>query len=247
MTDTAPLTPASPAVETTGASVAPASSPPAHAAPVVAPLKIPLAATLLRVAWMSIVLGLFVQATVMLVQATWPASWASELLGKITWSVFICTALAIASAASKAAPGMVGLMGLMAAPVSVAAARTVQKTVAGGMSGAAAAAPIVVAPGPWELAILKGVQYAIFGWLICRAQRKGTLKAHLAVSVPIGVAFAVYIVCRAWATTPPDMLKPLGLIARGVGDASATVGCSVVLWAAVALAAAKSAAGRASA
>jgi hypothetical protein len=212
--------------------------------PVVAPLPIPLAGTLLRVAWMSIVLGLVVQAVVIAVQAAWPASAAAELLSKIAWSVFICTALAIASAASKAAPGLVGLMGLLAAPAAVATARTVQKTVAGGMSGAAVAAPaaagvvaVAPAPGAWELAIAKGIQYAIFGWLICRAQKKGTLKSHLAVSVPIGVVFAVYL---AWRKASTGVAAQV-VAAQSLGDAAAMIGCSIVLWAGVALAAKKTA------
>jgi hypothetical protein len=135
---------------------------------------------------------------------------------------------------------VVGLTGLLSAPVAVAAARTVQKTMAGGMAGAASVA--AAAPGSWELAALKAIQYALFGWLICRAQRQGTLKSHLAVGVPIGVVFALYIAARTWATTDAETLKPLSVIAKGAGDAVATIGCSIVLWAGTALAAKKAAA-----
>lgn len=206
------------------------------------PFQASLAGRLLHVAWMSIALGLFVEAVVIIVQATWPNSLPAEILGKVTWSVVVCSALAIATAASKASSRAVGLAGLLAAPVAFAVARTVQKTVSGGITGVAAAAPAVAAaPGPWELAIAKGVQYAVFGWLICAAQRKGTLKSHLSVSIPIGVAFAIYLGVRTWSTTEPSAVKPLVLTAKCFGDAAATVGCSVVLWAAAALGSKKSA------
>lgn len=196
----------------------------------------PLANTLFRVAWMSVVLGLVVEGVVIAVQAAWPHTLLAESLGKVTWSVIVCSALAIATAASKASSRAVGLAGLLGAPAAFAVARTVQKTVSGGIAGVAAAAPAVAAaPGPWELAIAKGVQYAIFGWLICAAQKKGTLRSHLNVSVPIGVAFAVYLAWRTWSTTEPAAFKPLVLAAKCIGDAAATVGCSVVLWAAAAL------------
>lgn len=199
------------------------------------------ASKLLRVAWMSIVLGLVVQGVVIAITRTMPQSLAAELAGKFTWSVIVCTAVAIASIASKALPPVVGAMGLLAAPLAIAAARTVQKAVASGMSGSTATtvATATPAPGAWELAIAKAVQYAVFGWLICRAQKKGTLAAHLAVSVPIGVVFALYLAWRTWTTTEPEALKPLVIAAKSIGDATATIGCSVVLWAGVSLAAKK--------
>lgn len=196
-----------------------------------------LARKLLRVAWMSILLGLVVQGVVIAVLRFMPHTVLAEIAGKMTWSVVVCTAVALASIASKAAPAAVGLMGLLAAPAAVAAARTVQKAVAGGMSGGVATTAVSLpAPGPWEMAIAKAVQYAVFGWLICRAQKQGTLKAHLAVSVPIGVGFAIYLAWRTWTTTDPATLKVVPIIAKCVGDVTATVGCSVVLWAGVALA-----------
>lgn len=188
--------------------------------------------TLLRVAWMSILLGIVVQGVVIAVSRAMPQSLLAEVAGKVTWSLVVCSAVALASVASKALPAAVSGAGLLAAPVAIAAARTIQKGLSGAMTASAVAA---AAPGAVEMGIVKALQYALFGWLICRAQKAGTLRAHLAVSVPVGVVFAGYIVWRTWTTTEPDTLHALSVVAKGVGDTAATVGCSVVLWAGVVL------------
>lgn len=194
----------------------------------------PLVRKLLHVAWMSVLLGLVAQGVVIIILRTWPDTIVADLLSKITWSVIVCSALAIATTAGKASGRTAGLTGLLGAPAAVAAAKTVQKTAAAGVTSAATVA--VVAPGAVELAILKAVQYAIFGWLICKAQKRGTLAAHLAVAVPIAIVFAAYLAWRTWSTTPEADLKPVVILAKAASDAAATIGCAIVLWAASAIA-----------
>jgi hypothetical protein len=210
---------------------------------------------MLHVAWMSIVLGLVAQGVVIVILRMLPNTLLAEVCGKITWSVIVCSALAIATMAAKAGPMVtpgaarlaVALAGMLAAPAALATARTVQKTVAASVSSAGAPAASV-APGATELAIAKAIQYAIFGWLIMRAQQRGffagrvatgSLAAHLCVGVPIGLIFAAYLFWRTFSTTDPANLHLPPLLARAASDAAATTGCSIVLWAAGVLGAGK--------
>ena len=93
---------------------------------------------------MSILLGIVAQGVVILILRTLPGTLLAEVCGKITWSIVVCSALAIATMAAKAGPMLapgaariaVALAGMLAAPAALAAARTVQKTVAAGVSGA---------------------------------------------------------------------------------------------------------------
>jgi hypothetical protein len=218
------------------------STPPAQAAQPPS-ARSSLARKLLHVAWMSIVLGLCIQGLVMLVERRWPSSLPAELAGKITWSVLVCSAIALGTAAAKAGPAVTGFVGLLAAPMALSAARTVQKTVASAAGGAspaiAAAAPVfVVLPAGAELTIAKAAQYAAFGWLITRvnARPSAGVWAHVAVGALCGGALALYALVRTLTATsqPVDIAWP-ALIARAVNELCFPIGCAVVVWGATSL------------
>src|SRR5690348_4050321 len=85
--------------------------------------------TVLRVAWLSIGLGLALEILLLVLAAytdtagTTPKPFLSDLAQKISWSFIVCVGLAFGSTAAKGREKTMGLLGLMSAPVGFAAAR----------------------------------------------------------------------------------------------------------------------------
>ena len=90
---------------------------------------------------------------------------------------------------------------------------------------------------PWLLAGIKGVEYAIFGWLIARLMRRPEhrLPAYLRTGLLIGVVFGALLL---WImdSAAPSGLPALTLVARGLNEMLFPVGCACVLWVSIVLA-----------
>lgn len=188
----------------------------------------------LRVAWLSIGLGLALEVVLLVLAAftgtagDTPKPFLSDLAQKVSWSFIVCVGLAFGSTASQAREGIMGALGLLAAPAGFTAARAVHKAVNGalGVAGKAMAPNLVLLVGG-----LKGVQYALFGialgWITRRALG---LKAHVAAGLAFGLTFGVAIVAatvRASAAPVP----PVDIAARGINEVLFPVGCALVLYA----------------
>src|SRR5262249_8861624 len=123
---------------------------------------------LLHVAWLAIVLGIALQIVILLALAAMGtdarANFLPEVAGKITWSVIACVGGALGSGIGGAEPAAMGLLGAISAPAGFFVAKTVQKAVSQGLSAASAGASAI--PGPVELAVIKGVEYAILGIIL---------------------------------------------------------------------------------
>ena len=195
--------------------------------------------TVLRVAWLSICLGLTLEVLILVLAAftgtagDTPKPFISDLANKVSWSFIVCVGLAFGTAASKAREGIMGVLGLLAAPAGFTAARAVHKAVNGalGVAGKAMAPNLVFLVGG-----LKGVQYALFGivlgWITKRAFG---LKVHVAAGLAFGLTFGIAIVAatvRGSATPVPTV----DVVARGINEVLFPVGCALVLYASGALA-----------
>jgi hypothetical protein len=210
----------------------PASAPPTAAAGKVDPLW----PTVLRVAWLSIGLGLAMEVVLLVLAAftdtagATPLPFVSDLAQKIAWSFIVCVGLAFGSTASKAREGLMGLLGLISAPVGFGVARAVHKAAKDtlGVVGTAAggASPLLIGG-------LKGIEYAVFGVLLAWIGKRALgLGAHLGAGLAIGLTFGLGIVA---ATVQVSATAPVDLIARGINEVLFPVGCALVLYASGAL------------
>jgi hypothetical protein len=210
--------------QTTGA----AESPPAGG----------LGATLLRVAWLAILLGFVMEALLLLFAAgfgIFPGlkPMAADLVRQVSWSTIVCVGLALGTAVTKARVPLMGVLGLLAAPVAFTVSRSLHqgavKTLE--IAGSGADAPPVLL-----LAVLKAVEYACLGlaigWLGRRAW--GGMSAHLATGLLVGLVFGGTIVALTYqmSSEPPATAD---LVARGANEILFPVGCSLVLFAATAI------------
>lgn len=206
--------------------------------PVVAPAnsKDSLWRKVLHVAWLSILLGLALEVLLLVLAAFTataghtPKPFVADLAQKVSWSLFVCIGLALGTTAAKARSGIMGLLGLVSAPLGFAVARTVHKGVnqAMGMAAAVGGASVLIVGG------LKALEYGVLGAVLGALTRKdqpASLGRHVGTGLAVGLTFGIAIVVViAQAAAKP--MTPVDLAARGINEVLFPIGCSLVLYAA---------------
>jgi hypothetical protein len=188
---------------------------------------------MLRVAWLSIVLGLLLETVLVLYavvsgQAGQPLSFLSDLVQKVSWGFIVCLGIAFGTTASKAPEAKAGLLGLVAAPLGFLVARSLHRALntALGLAGA------VAGLSPFLIGGLKGLQYGLFGALLAwlAQQTWGKLGAHLLAGLAFGVTFGLTIVLMMEISAPAPT-PPVGLVSRCLNELIFPVGCAAVVYA----------------
>jgi hypothetical protein len=188
---------------------------------------------ILRVAWLSIGLGLLLELVLVLYavlsgQADRPQPFITDLVQKVSWGFIVCVGVAFGTTASKAPEAKAGLLGLLSAPLGFLVARSLHKAVAMALGVTGAAAGL----SPFLIGGLKGIQYGLFGavlaWL--GQQTWGKLSAHLVAGLAFGMTFGLTIVLmmETAALTPTPLV---GLVSRGLNELIFPVGCALVIYA----------------
>jgi hypothetical protein len=218
----------------TASAVLASTAPPAVETHVSAPAAPSLWSQVLRVAWLSIGLGLLLEVVLLILAAYADAAGASpkpfvaDLAQKISWGFIVCAGIAFGSTASKAREATMGLLGLLSAPAGFAVARAVHKGVGAalGLAGPASAGGF-----PFLIAGLKALEYGLLGAAIGWIGKKAWgLGAHVLTGALIGLTFGGVILWALAAASPgPDPL--VTLLSRGVNELLFPVGCSLVLYA----------------
>jgi hypothetical protein len=189
-------------------------------------------ARLLRVAWLAILLGLLLQLALLLVAAGFgtvagPRPLLAETGRTVCWSLLVCVGVALGRVAAKARVPLEGITGLLAAPLALTAANTLQKAVAEALNAAGPPA----GPTPLWVLALKAAEYACLGlalgWLgrqAC-ASALGYVVAGLVTGVVFGGMFLTLLVQAA--STPLSMPS---LAAKGVNELLFPIGCALVVF-----------------
>lgn len=191
----------------------------------------------LRVAWLSIGLGILLQILLLVLAAfadtagSSPKPFISDLFQKVSWSFIVCVGLAFGTTASKARAGVMGFLGLISAPLAFSIARAVHKGV-----GQALGVAAVGGAFPFLIAIVKGIEYGVLGAALGWLTRRGpsSLGAHVGTGAAIGLTFGTAIIALLVrnAAAPPTFVD---LAAKGINEVLFPVGCSLVLYAADAM------------
>ena len=89
-------------------------------------------APLLRVAWLAFALGLLMEAILLVLGGTLGEvlglrPLVADLVRSISWSVCVCEGLAVGTAVGQARVPVMGLLGLLSAPLAFEASRMVHK------------------------------------------------------------------------------------------------------------------------
>jgi hypothetical protein len=185
-------------------------------------------ATLLRVAWLAIALGLLLQVAMLLLAAGFgndisPRPVLAETLKTVSWSLLVCVGVALGRVTTKGRLPLEGVTGLLA----LTAANAVQK----GVAEAVDAAGVPTGPLPlWVLAI-KAAEYGALGlaleWVGRRAW--GSALGHLAVGLLTGVVFGGLFLTVVAQSAPTSLPTP-SLLAKGLNELLFPVGCALVVF-----------------
>jgi hypothetical protein len=203
-----------------------------------------LGATLLRAAWLAILLGLLMEVLLLalggaLGDVLGLKPLVADLVRSVSWSVFVCVGLAVGTAVAKARVPLMGFLGLFSAPVAFEISRVLHK---GTLEALAVSGSAAGGLDPLLLALIKGLEYGCLGigigWVSQR--RWGGAAAHVAVGLLVGLVFGGLELSFAMRATPPPPAAEL--FAGGFNDVLFPVGCALVLFSAGVLG--KKAAGR---
>lgn len=198
--------------------------------------------TVLRVAWLSIGLGLALEILLLVLAAytdtagTSPKPFISDLAQKISWSFIVCVGLAFGSTAAQSRERVMGFLGLISAPLGFVIARAAHKAAKDALGVASVAGTTAAGASPFLIGGLKGIEYAIFGALLAWiGKRSMGLGAHVGAGLAMGLTFGIAIVAATVqaAATPPTAVD---LVAKGVNEVMFPVGCALVLYASGAMA-----------
>ena len=197
-----------------------------------------LGSTLMRVAWLAILLGLGVEVLLLVVAVfggSGTGTVVADTVKSVSWSVFVCVGLAVGTAITRAQVPVMGLLGLLAAPAAFEASRALHKGTVEALAlsgGAEAGGTSTVL-----IAAIKGLEYGclglIVGWIGARAW--GGAAAHVAAGLAVGTVFGGSIIWLVYATDPAAF-STADLLARAVNELLFPVGCALILFSATALA-----------
>jgi hypothetical protein len=190
----------------------------------------------LKVAWLSIALGLVLEVILLVVVAyagaagNSPKPFLADLVQKVSWSFIVCVGVAFGSTAGKLRPIAMGVLGLLSAPAAFNVARSLHKGVkdALGIAGPAAAGA-----SPFLIGTLKGVEYAVLGAVIGRIGQRwgGRLGAYAGAGIAVGLVFGGAILAVMIGSAPAP-LPTAELVSRGLNELIFPLGCSLVIYAA---------------
>lgn len=192
-------------------------------------------ATLMRVAWLAILLGLGIEVLLLMVSvfgSSGSATFVADLVKSVAWSVFVCVGLAVGTAITRAQVPLMGLLGLLAAPVAFEASRALHKgtvealSLSGGTD--AGGTPVLL------IAAIKGIEYGCLGLAVgwIGTHDWGGAAAHVGAGLAMGVVFGGAIIGLVYAADP---LSTADLLSRGINEILFPVGCALVLFSAKAL------------
>ncbi len=189
--------------------------------------------SLLYVGWLAVLLGLTMEAVLVALAAGFGTLKGAnpvlaDLVQKVSWSTIVCVGLAVGATAKKARGPVMGLAGLLAAPLAFMVARSLHDGAKEALTVAADAGP---GPSLILIAILKGFQYGSFGLALDWVTKKpwGGLSAHIATGLAAGVVFGgamVALFVQAAPQTPPVPV----LVSRTANEFLFPIGCALVVY-----------------
>ena len=207
----------------------------APTAPLSDPRSLPpnLPLMIVKIAWLSILLGVGMELFLLLADAVLGKSRELEAiladtLGKVSWAVLACTGLALGARAAQLRPVTTGLAGFLCAPLAFGIARVVHSSVASILetTGPAGALPLVGA-----VALIKAVEYGTFGviigWISTRFQHGVALYALSGTGLGAAFGVALGLAMLALATPTPPLSA---LVVVTLNESIFALGCALALY-----------------
>lgn len=189
--------------------------------------------TILRVAWLAILLGFAVQILVFAVRLAAGmklagAAMLADLTQGVSWAVIVCAGVAIGVTAERSRAVLGGVLGAISGPVGWGVAKSLQRIV----QAATGAALDQFTPFFFLLVGVKGIEYLVLGWVLGRlADKKDTaLRDYALPGVALGAITSAAVVALNLWHGPLPVPKALGL---AVSELVFPIGCALVIYAPV--------------
>jgi hypothetical protein len=199
-----------------------------------APRDDKLFASVFTAAWMAIMLGLIVQLAVFAAKLGAGANIPGlqlvvDIASGIAWSVIVCGGVAVGTVAAKSAPQMMGVLGLICAPLAFAASKGAQRAVAWMLGQPAEQITNLT----YQIGGAKALEYAALGFVLGTIIRtpRSTLSMHTLIGAGFGLVFAGVILWLNMAGLAPGaVMPPPRIAATTVNEFIFPVGCSLVIY-----------------
>ncbi len=183
-------------------------------------------------AWMAIALGLVLQFLIFAAKTSVGAHVPGaqllvDVAGGVTWALIVCAGVAIGTVATRNASAIMGILGLICAPLAFAAAKGVQRAIQWVMGQPTDKIGALVI----QTGLVKMVEYAALGLLLGHVIRTehSTLRNHFMIGALFGLVFSWFILAlniMHSATLPTP--KVVGLV---LNEFVFPMGCSLVIYA----------------
>jgi hypothetical protein len=191
---------------------------------------------LLRVAWLAIVLGIFLEMVLLAVKIYAGSHqsaefYAADLAQKVSWSLFVCVGVAAGQSIGRVLqPLAAGVVGFVVSPLAFAAAKGIHKAVSSSLQLAMPTAE-QVAPSPWVIALLKGIEFALLGVLLAWLATKSWagFRTHAASGLLTGIVFGSALVAYGYFASSPHP-ELVAIVAQALNELIYPVGCACVIY-----------------
>ncbi len=188
---------------------------------------------LLHVGWLAVLLGLVMEVILVALAAGFGTLKGAnpilaDLVQKVSWSVLVCVGLAVGATVKEARGPLMGLAGLLAAPLAFMVARSLHNGAMQALEVASSAGPT---PSLALIALIKGLQYGSFGLTLDWVAKKpwGGLAAHLATGLAAGIVFGSLLLVLSIQAAPQTPPLP-ALVSRAANEFLFPVGCAFVIY-----------------
>ena len=156
-----------------------------------------------------------------------PAAVVSDVAGGVSWSTLVCSGVALGVGAARHRAALMGLLGLVCAPVAFACAKGVQRGVDVLMDAPAGPMNLLLV----HIGLVKMIEYGLLGiaiaWLI--GAGRSTPLRHAAIGLGFGVVFGSVVLALQLAAAPGGVLPTPKLLGLLVNELLFPVGCAMVL------------------
>jgi hypothetical protein len=197
------------------------------------------AAVVLRAAWLSVLLGLIIEVAVLIVVVTADSAGGvraeiANAAERVSWPVIVCVAIVFAQSSGRAftsasaLPRLMGVAGLLAAPMTVALTKLLHKgmTTTLGIASASVDVQILLLIG-----LVRALEYGSLAGAIGLLQRRGNCRAWhcLVIGLTAGIAFGAI----AQQLTVGRKADPgaSDYLASALNEIILPMGCALILFA----------------
>lgn len=191
---------------------------------------------LAAIAMLAVVLGIAVQLLILTAKLTTGLQvpgiiFLVDLAQGVTWSILVCTGVAIATSVLKARAVLAGIMSAIFAPVAIGLAKASQRMVAGLLEVAEQQAILSLG----SVSLLRAVEYGALGYLLGTLAQRSEKRLHryLAAGLTVGVFLGgAVLALTAFFARRSGLPFGSAQIATGViNEVVFPVGCAIVIYA----------------